>query len=171
MPLLQIETTLQHPDAIDDWLLHNDWDRVAIFDIDCIPIIRLTEFFDSKFCVGSKDIIWGAAQQANHIKGSEIYASPAFIVFTKIVYKKLLYPSFNPSDKGDVGYLITERASHNVDVELIWPTHVEIPKWDLGLNSCFGHGTTYDNKVYHAFESRMGNDKIFVKKCKEVLSK
>lgn len=168
LDLLQIETQLQHPDAIDNWLLNNDWDTVAIFDIDCIPLCGL----EKAFKYANLGYVYGAAQHANHIPKSAIYASPAFIVFSKETYNKINKPSFMATEKGDVGHLITlEAKKYGVDVHLIWPTHVEVPKWDLGKGSCFGHGTTYKNEVYHAFESRMGNDKIFVKKCKQVLKK
>ena len=168
MPLLQIETQLQHGEAIDDWLQNNEWDTVAIFDIDCIPLATIEEAI--KYAL--LDHIYGAAQHANHIRNSIIYASPAFIVLSKETYEKLYKPSFKATNKGDVGAEITIHAHRfGVPVKLIWPTHVENPKWDLGRESCFGHGTTYDNKIYHAFESRMGNDKIFVRKCKEVLAK
>lgn len=168
MELQQIETKLQHAQAIDEWLLNNDWDTVAIFDIDCIPLRGIEEAIK----YANLDHVYGAAQHANHILKSPIYASPAFIVFSKETYERLGKPSFEASEKGDVGASITFSARENdVPVKLIWPTHVEVPKWDLGKDSCFGHGTTYEDKVYHAFESRMGNDKIFVRKCKEVLKK
>lgn len=168
MDLLQIETKLQHGQAIDDWLFHSDYATVAIFDIDCIALGQITE----ALAYANLNNIYGAAQQANHIKGSGIYASPAFIVFSKETYDALGCPSFMHTDHGDVGSEITYIAEkNNIPVKLIWPTHVQVPKWDLGKESCFGYGTTYEDKVYHAFEARMGNDKIFVRKCKEVLAK
>lgn len=158
----QVETNLPHGEAIDEYL-KKPFKQIAIFDIDCIPLtFEWMDVFAGKFA--------GAAQQANHIN-KEIYISPAFICFTQGIYKSLGKPSFAPDEFGDVGYKVTEAANRkDIPYGLIWPTHVEVPKWDLGKNSCFGLGTTYSDMIYHAFESRMGNGGMFVRKCKEVLN-
>jgi hypothetical protein len=51
----------------------------------------------------------------------------------------------------------------------MWPSSVEEEKWILKDDQKFGRGTTYGDRVYHAFESRMGNVSLFVNKCKEIL--
>ncbi|MES2829678.1 MAG: hypothetical protein V4687_16065 [Bacteroidota bacterium] len=168
LPLLQIETKLSHPEAIDDFLNTKQWESIIIFDIDCIPLNKEAPFLAMTKAKQGK--IYGAAQQANHIPESGVYASPAFISFSKDTWKKMNYPSFLHSEFGDVGHELTLYAPlHNVEVELIWPTHVEVPRWNLGKESTFGLGTTYQTGIFHAFESRMGNNDIFVNKCKEVL--
>lgn len=168
IPLQQIETRLSHPEAIDHFLNTEDWETIIIFDIDCIPLQCGAPFL--AMAKAKEGIIYGAAQQANHIPESGIYASPAFIAFSRKTWEKMNKPSFLHSEFGDVGHEMTLYAPlHDVPVELIWPTHVEVPRWDLGKESCFGLGTTYQTGIFHAFESRMGNNDIFVNKCKEVL--
>lgn len=164
--LVQIETKLQHDEAIDHWLTNNHFDTIAIFDVDCIPLTGIDEGI--KYAL--LDHVYGAAQQANHIRNSPIYASPAFICFSRETYEKIGRPSFKANTKGDVGIDITLSAKeYNVPIKLLWPIHVQVPKWDLGKDSCFGLGTNYENRIYHAFESRMGNGKMFIEKCKEIL--
>lgn len=170
----QVETGLPHGEAIDEYL-KKPFDKIAIFDIDCIPLNNdwHRRAFDGK--------VYAAAQQANHIKGTGVYASPAFMCFDTFIYNALKHPSFKAHAKGDVGSMVTiqlEKLGKHPD--LLWPIHVKVPKWDLGVNSCFGLGTTYGTRlikerihkpeVYHAFESRMGNGQMFIDKCKEVLS-
>ena len=166
--LTQIETDLQHGQAIDHWLKNNDWNTVTVFDIDCIPLngesVKIA--IDKAVC----GILYGAAQQAGHIEGSWVYVSPAFMSFSKVTYDSLARPSFVATKKGDVGAEMTHEAFVKCGYELIWPTHVEAPKWALGSSSQFGLGTTYQTGVYHAFESRMGNGKMFIEKCKKVLN-
>lgn len=168
LPLIQIHTQLSHPYAIDNWLNNNNWDVVTIFDIDCIPLDP--EPLLLAYIKARDGVVYGAAQQANHIPESGIYASPAFISFSRDTLDKMNRPSFMHSEFGDVGHELTLYAPlHNVEVKLIWPIHVEVPKWSLGKASTFGLGTTYQTGIFHAFESRMGNNDIFVNKCKEVL--
>ena len=167
-PLIQIETKLSHPEAIDYFLNNKQWQNIVIFDIDCIPLNK--EAILLAMAKAKEGNIYGAAQQANHILESGIYASPAFISFSRETWVKMNKPSFLHSEFGDVGHEMTLFATlHNVEVELIWPTHVEVPRWNLGKESTFGLGTTYQTGIFHAFESRMGNNDIFVNKCKEVL--
>lgn len=125
--------------------------------------------------------VQGVAQQANHIPNSGVYLSPACISFSESTYIHLGKPSFKPDEFGDCGYLVTKRAKElGVKMFMTWPIDVEVPKWDLGESACFGLGTTYGTincetkemfpVIYHAFESRMGNGGMFVRKCKEVLN-
>lgn len=166
----QILTTLQHPQAIDDYLLNKEWSQIAIFDIDCIPLNKKIFKF-IRFCT-QYPVIFGAAQRASHIPNSIIYVSPAFICFNKDTYEKLGKPSFNPTIRGDVGAEITYKANEmRFTVDYLWPSSVQEPKWPLRENELFGLGTTYDNSIYHAFESRMNHNStnMFLKKCEHIL--
>jgi hypothetical protein len=51
----------------------------------------------------------------------------------------------------------------------MYPTSVEEKKWILTENEKFGIGTNYENRIYHAFESRFNNTNNFINKCKEIL--
>jgi hypothetical protein len=73
----------------------------------------------------------------------------------------------------DVGGLLTMvgKFQNEVKFKFWYPTHVEQEKWDLYPDKKFGYGTTYDNRVYHAFESRLSSaQNSFIKKCKEILA-
>lgn len=165
----QIRHSMTHGEAIDYWLSIMEWDKVAIFDIDCIPLHKFTLRHAEAQVEGN---IFGAAQKANHIPKSEIYVSPAFICLSKDIYSKCGFPTFKDGNGFDVGGFVSHVATQTgVNLSLLWPTHVEEPKWDLGNNSTFGYGTTYQGMVYHAFESRMNHESTsrFIQKCKEVI--
>lgn len=160
----QIETGMRHPDAIDFYLKTAEWDSVAIFDIDCIPLVKnLMEIAEMAVQSGC---VFGAAQNANHLK-DYVYCSPAFMCFKKATWLAAGKPSFCEGHGYDVGGYF----SSLVQTLLLYPTHVEAPKWMLTDTLLFGHGTTYDERVYHAFESRFNHEStsMFINKCKEVL--
>lgn len=164
----QVLHDTDHGSAIDIWLKENDWSEIAIFDIDCIPLSKVTF---SHAHIQVKENIFGAAQKANHIPGSKIYASPAFLCMTKRVYDLLGQPTFKDGNGFDVGAFVSHCARQSdINVSLLWPTSVEVEKWELDGNTMFGLGTTYQGMVYHAFESRF-NETVerFVNKCKEVI--
>jgi hypothetical protein len=53
---------------------------------------------------------------------------------------------------------------------MLYPSHVETPHTILENNVYFGYGTTYNNEIYHAFESRFKQrDGYFINKCKTIL--
>lgn len=172
LPLEQIETGLQHPDAIDHFLNTEEWDLVIIFDIDCIPLYPMhlhhyeIEYAESKRLVG-------AIQHASHIHNSKDYVSPAFMILSRTLWEELGKPSFNATYRGDVGaeltYLCIEKG---LEVLLMKIDSVVKPMWKLSDGSYFGIGTTYHGGVFHAFESRMNESarNIFIDKCREVIA-
>lgn len=165
LPIEQIETGMRHPEAIDFYLKTADWDSVAIFDIDCIPLVNnLIEIAEMGVQTGC---LYGAAQCANHLNDF-VYCSPAFMCFKKATWLAAGKPSFVEGNGFDVGGYF----SSLVQMLLLYPTHVEAPKWKLTPTEYFGNGTTYDDIVYHAFESRYNNvsTSMFINKCKEVIS-
>jgi len=113
--------------------------------------------------------LYSVAQNPNHIPGAPDYASPAFIAFSKKTYEELGRPSFQGTKIWDVGGELTYRAREkNMPVVLMYPSHVEIPKWKFKDGKMFGIGTTYANKIYHHFEGRRVT-KSFLDKCKQIL--
>lgn len=172
---LQIHTNLSHGEAIDEWLNTRHWDEVAIFDIDCIPLNN--NWHHHAHILLANGYLYGVAQKANHIPGSEIYIGPAFVCFDRIWYETHDKPSFVADSKGDVGYRLTQ-ASGPGSKRMLWPIHAEEPKWDLDGVLSFGLGTTYalageiEGIIYHAFESRFqhGSTSRFIEKCKEVIN-
>lgn len=169
----QILTTLPHPDAIDDYIQNNQFDVLIIFDIDCIPLAEST-VTDAIEIVTKANCIYGAIQNANYIEGSSDYISPAFICFSRQTYELIGSPSFKETPRADVGAELTYRAiEKGLSVKLLKVSQVSVPFWKLSDGTRFGHGTNYENKVFHAFEIRKGHDsrKIFIEKCLEVAGK
>jgi len=173
----------RHGDAIDMYLRYHEWDNIAIFDIDCIPLhAEVLNHAEVQIDAGW---LYGAAQKANHIPDSQVYCSPAFCCFTKEAYERAGKPTFCETQWHDVGSHFTNemvRVGHRA--KLLWPTHVENPIWELKGDIKFGHGTTYgkihtswlppdleEDAIYHAFESRFNHESTsrFIEKCKQIL--
>jgi hypothetical protein len=145
---------------------------IIFFDIDCIPL--------SKFCITriideiKNDVtLSGAAQSANHLNlSNNLYVGPFFLGVSISLIKNLKKYSFSSSDKGDVAQDFTNLVvKKGFKLNFWFPTSIEEPKWKLYSknHSEFGLGTTYDNLVYHAFESRYSDCSRFLKKCEEVI--
>jgi len=163
-----------HAGAIDWWLgyrwIDYNYDHVAIFDIDCIPLHD--DVLSSASEMVDKNILYGAVQKANHIPQSDVYCSPAFCCFSRRMYSAANMPSFSETANEDVGgHFTREMMFCRFGHHLLWPSHVENPMWNLTESRKFGYGTTYDNTVYHAFESRFNHESTsrFIAKCKEIL--
>lgn len=172
VPMEQVLTPLSHPDAIDNYISNNRFDVLTIFDIDCIPL-RRSIITDAIRIVTKTNCIYGAIQNANYIEGSPDYASPAFLCFSRQTYKLIGSPSFKETSRGDVGAELTYMAIENgLCVKLLKVSHVDVPLWELSDGTMFGHGTNYENKVFHAFQIRkkQGSKELFIEKCLEVLS-
>jgi hypothetical protein len=172
IPIEQILTRRSHPDAIDHYIENNQFDALVLFDVDCIPLAR-SAVSEALEVVTETDCIYGAIQNANHIEGSDDYTSPAFMCFSMRTFKLIGSPSFKPTESGDVGAELTYRArERNIDVKLLRVAEVNVPLWRLSDGTMFGHGTNYDNKVFHAFESSKSHRStvLFMKKCMEILN-
>lgn len=169
--LEQIETRLPHPDAIDSFLQTEEWDIVVLFDADCIPLNQhVVDYAVDQVKRGHA--IFGASQKASHIPGSKIYVSPCFMALNKSVWEEIGKPSFRATNRGDVAEEISYGCrKHGVVITMLYPTTVEVEKWDLLPGIRFGNGTTYGKSVYHAFESNANGDSTdrFITKCLEVL--
>lgn len=170
MPLEQIETKLSHAASIDNFLNTEEWDRVMLFDADCIPLHPIHFLYVDK--------IVGNAQRSSHIEGSRDFIAPSFITFTKSTWIENDKFSFEPvNGKGDVAELFSRNAEKNgIGLKFLIPLHVEKNEWKLDNGTYFGYGTTYGgfggiDITYHAFESnaKHHSSSNFVKKCKEIL--
>ena len=152
----------------------NSPEYIVFFDIDCIPLSRKAiELLLSQIL--NRQTIAGAAQTASHLlNGKNLYIGPFFLGITKSLYHRLGNPDMRENTFCDVGGLATAIAKFegNTKIKYWYPSHVEVPKWDLYQKGKFGLGTTYRGLVYHAFESRLGeSDNSFVRKCREVMAK
>jgi hypothetical protein len=171
MPLEQIRTDLPHPEAIDHFLATEEWNSIVIVDADCIPLNR--DIIYTAMTLAGRDSIVAPAQKASHIPGSQIYASPCFMVFSKSVFEVLGKPSFKATERGDVAEEISYAAREKgITLVLLMPTSVEVPLWPLTDKIKFGFGTTYHDSVYHAFESNANHKSTsrFIEKCQQLIS-
>jgi hypothetical protein len=166
----QTLTHLSHAEAIDTYLANNLFDVLIIFDVDCIPLVRRA-VAEAVEIVTRANCIYGAAQNANYIEGCRDYASPAFICFSRETFELIGRPSFQATARGDVGAELTFRAAQqDLDVNLLKVARVSVPLWRLTDGTMFGHGTNYEEKVFHAFEIRMSHDsrRLFIEECRKV---
>lgn len=161
------ETWGGHAHTVDLHLKNNEWDHAIVFDIDCIPLNK-DVIKNTREWVLNNIGLYSVAQNPNHIPNAIDYASPAFIAFSRATYEKLGEPSFQGTKQWDVGGEFTHKAlEQKLPIKLMYPSHVEIPKWKFADGSMFGIGTTYEDKIYHHFEGRRITQS-FLNKCKQI---
>lgn len=149
--------------------LGENWEYFVLFDIDCIPLDK--DIINEGINWSKNNLGLFSVAQRHYKKSEVVYASPAFLVFSKKTYDLLGKPTFVETERSDVAGELTHKCIEmNLDLNIIYPTSVEQERWILTGNKKFGVGTNYGNRIYHAFESRFDNSKIFVNKCKEVLN-
>lgn len=130
-------------------------DDIAVFvDIDCIPTQR--DAVEKAVAAAAAGRLYGCAQSANHTTDPDfVYAGPMFMALGKDTWTRIGKPSFGIDASNDVAARVTRQAlAAGVQVELIWPRMVCLPRWRLSTEGVFGIGTFYDTGVFHLFESR-----------------
>ena len=148
--------------------LGNNWDIFVLFDIDSIPLDN--KIIDEGIEWAKNNLGLFSVAQRHQRKSEVVYASPAFLIFSKKTYDTIGRPLFVETRRSDVAGELTHKCiEKKLQVKLMWPSSVEEEKWILKNDQKFGRGTTYGDRVYHAFESRMDNVSLFVNKCKEIL--
>lgn len=174
IPLEQIETKLSHGEAIDHFVNTEAWDLLVLFDTDCIPL-KWDDVYIKEIGLEPFDLkLFGAPQNANHIKGSKDYVAPAFMILRRDLWEYIGKPSFVPNKSdcaADVTYACYDKG---VRVEYLNVLSCDKPLWKLENGTMFGYGTTFGNlfvEVYHAFESNAGHSSTsrFIEKCKQAL--
>jgi len=178
VPLEQIKVefhngeSVSHAEAIESYLFtctrETNKTNFIIFDIDCIPLnLKALEYYAQSI---EKGILIGPMQRSNHINNNKhIYCGPCALGFNKTIYKPTkFYPSYRADTGEELTYMVEEMRIKTIKLA---PSHVELLKWPLKNDNIleFGEGTTYNNMIYHAFNSRYGGSKRFIRKCKEVL--
>jgi hypothetical protein len=159
-----------HGGSIDTFLKNNDWEWVIIFDIDCIPLNN-TVIPEAIDWIRSNIGLFSVAQKASHIENSIIYASPAFIGFSKNTFELLGKPSFTCTKRSDCAGELTYLAiEEGFEVKLMYPISVEKKLWPLRDGEMFGLGTNYENKIYHQFYSRNHMSVNFYSICNQILN-
>jgi len=173
LPLNQIycEKWIGHGQLIDNHIksLGDSWEYFVLFDIDSIPLDN--KIIDDGLSWCEKNLGLFSVAQRHYKKSEVVYASPAFLIFSKKTYDLIGRPSFVETVRSDVAGELTHKCIEmNLELNIMYPTSVEKERWILTNNKKFGLGTNYMNRIYHAFESRFDNSEIFINKCKEVLN-
>ena len=170
---LKLNQTFQNIDHAQ-WLTiisrYEDVDYLIFFDMDAIPLRK--DFLEIVIArMYRKNKILGIEQKANHIPNSSIYAGPACFVISKSTYLELGQPSYSHTHRGDVGEELSILSREKgIEVDLFKFKSCLNPKWPYGDGRYFGIGTTYEDLVFHNFESRANAQvNFFVNKCKEVI--
>lgn len=151
----QIRTRLKHGAAIDAFLAETKYRVVVILDIDCIPIAdgaieRLIEGAEAGRLIGT-------VACANHIRnGAHMFVGPFGMALSTELYRRLGEPSCLATPRGDVAEELTHAAETiGAPIELLMPIASDDQPWVLPNGVRFGHGTTYDGGLWHAFEIRL----------------
>jgi hypothetical protein len=129
-------------------------DAILFVDIDCFPLEA--EVVHEAFRQAERGMIVGVAQTANHLEDSDfIYAAPSFLCLSKKTWADLGSPDLSATDSNDVAMILTRLAeASGIGVNILFPSFVCHPQWQLGKFGVTGYGTFYDNKVFHLFQSR-----------------
>ncbi len=163
---------INHGEWIDWVMTRNDHVDVFLFiDIDCIPLSKAR--VDESFKKVAGGLLLGAEGSPNGIKPLRSYAGAWYVYINRKVWNALSRPSAKPTPHVDVCQLWTDSwQTHGFQVELIQPTVVIEPKWDLpGRPKGYGIGTTYSDHCFHLFEARLAaNQKLFLERCKQAIS-
>jgi hypothetical protein len=179
IPFEQIRTTTSHGATLQR--LTNEaeaagFDTIVFLDIDCVP---LGSGLLHSLQLAQRGALVGNVQRSNHIQNNEhLYAAPSFMAFSIEQYRAIGSPTFEPTQRGDVGEELTyawERSSR--PVQLWIPSRCDAPLWALSGNlPHYGHHTYYVNPngqlaSYHAFQSREGHTiDRFVQTCEQIVA-
>jgi hypothetical protein len=172
LPLNQIycEKWIGHGQLVDNYIksLGDNWEYFVLFDIDCVPLDNKIIEDGISWC--QKNLGLFSVAQRHYRKSEVVYASPAFLIFSKKTYDLIGRPSFVETGRSDVAGELTHKCiEKNLPINMMYPKSVEEEKWILTKNQKFGRGTNYGDRIYHSFESRMDNVDLFVNKCKNVI--
>jgi len=172
--ILQIKPSkwVRHGLAINDYIdsIGENWEYLVLFDIDCVPLDDKIIPESIEWALSNTGV-FGVAQNANHIKDSIVYAAPSFMVFSKKTYNLLGRPSFAGNSRSDTGGELThECIAKGYDVKLLYPTEFEVPRWKLTEIINFGRATTFENRIFHDFQSAQGRNFRFIRKCKKIIN-
>jgi predicted O-methyltransferase YrrM len=159
-----------HALGLDDFFRDLWHDAYLVLDVDCVPLYPWVIPWLLEYARAG--VLVGAVQRANHLdNGGHLYAGPCAVAFSRDTFERAGRVSFCATERGDVGEELTYACENlGVPVNLLWPTHVEAPRWNLRSGVSFGLGTTFGGVLYHAFEVRKGETvPAFLKKASEVL--
>jgi hypothetical protein len=161
-----------HGTLLTELSKNEDVDYLIFFDADAIPL--KSNFIDIILDrIHGKHAIIGIEQHSNRLPDTVPYAGPACFAISKETYNKLGQPAYNETTRSDVAeelsYVSREK---NVEINFFKFLNCEVPCWPLKSNIYFGIASTYEDLIFHNFESRNNSEHTnrFVKKCKEILN-
>jgi hypothetical protein len=180
IPLIQTEFNFTHGSGIKEYLDNNEWDKITLFDVDCIPLNKNCIEYAKN--IVNDDIIYGNAQISN----STPYAAPSFITFTRNLYETSPHKYFEgamyPKSNGEyveadcTEVFVKENVKRGKKLILSYPISCLYPEWKyVGEEEYpsfeYGNGTTFDNKTYHSFQIRLKEKQdIFINYVKKFLN-
>ncbi len=171
----QIFWEKQHADFMNHLTKTEDVDFFIFFDIDSIPL--KPDFLQQVIRETGKTKIMGVEQVSAHVAGYEFepFAAPACFIISKDLYNKMGNPPFDVTYRGDDTQELTYLAHDmGIEVKFIKFTHCEELHyhWKFKDGRRYGFGNTYEDLVFHNFESRFGEKlKYFFDKCEEIKAK
>lgn len=175
IPINYHNVNMNHGLWMDKVFEQSQSDIVVIFDIDCVPLSK-EKMMDCIRYVKNSGTFLGLAMVANHIHPkSHIYAGGVFYVVHKKSWEALGRPSFTETRRSDTTEEFTYLAEEaGMRFRCLYPTTFEREPvegiWPLGSYGYYGIGTTYDDTVYHLFQSRIGtNMDLFIQRCKDIV--
>lgn len=159
-----------HGTLLTELSRNEDVDYLVFFDADAIPL--KSNFLDIMIDrIHGKKAIIGIEQRTNHVKDSIPYAGPACFAISKDTYNALGQPAYNETSRSDVAEELTHISREKgFEVNVFKFSKCEVPLWEFGDGRKFGTASTYEDLMFHNFESR-NSEKVeyFIGKCKEVL--
>jgi hypothetical protein len=162
--LEQVKFTGSHGNAIKQYLDNSEFDKITIFDVDCIPLSE--SVIDYAMSIIDDNTIYGNVQISN----SHPYVAPSFMSFTKKLYETSTHKSFEggfyPNKNGVMveadcsEIFVKENEKRGKKIILSYPTSCLNPQWKYDGDSqypsfVYGNGTTFDSKTFHCFQIRL----------------
>ena len=166
----QVVNDKRHYENVENFIKTKNVDCIVILDIDCIPLTKNLLTYIQEDLIDN-DLV-GVIGCANHLNKNDIYVHPSFMFFKPQLYFDCGSPFLHEDHNNDVAQNFTRSCIKNNKKIKYWSnTNSNDYIWDLPNNTKFGHGTVYEQKVYHQFEIRMKNQQQqFIDKCKEVIN-
>jgi hypothetical protein len=168
--LNQLISELNHGESLEYIIKTSTSDYIIIFDVDCIPLTNnLVQYIEKD--LNEYDLI-GATGCANHLKKDDIYIHPSFMFFKKQLYFDCDLPKLYEDENNDVAQNFTRVCiQKNKKIKFWRNLYSDDYLWDLPNKPKFGHGTVYENLIYHQFEIRKSEQHVsFINKCKSLLN-
>ena len=167
----------KHGDALNK-IIHNATDDyIVIFDVDCIPLNKL--FYNTLLSqIKDGNTLSGSIGCALHIDPTIAYIHPCFFGFKKSLYYDCGAPDLKADNHPWPGTTDTAQEFTNCCRKAgkklkFWNvTDSSDTIWEsASLNLKFGHGTIFEDSIYHQYEIRKSTQQEpFIQKCKEVLN-